>query len=393
MRRIAMIACALLMPPWMAARNPDPVVPPAKLEIPEVHVQAIPERDTIHRGDKLTIVLVLNNASSLAVQDLQVSLVPESDQFRGTASTPRSLPAGSATDGGFTITALDKAEFGKHKLTLVARYAWGEGVGRHTASQALPIDFQVDRQFEEEAKALPGGSSAMLYLILPIVTIFLSYSMLESLRARRGFEVPEFKAAYIAPAFLVAILLHVVMLAQIKRDESFIYADPRRFANTLLICAGVGAVVPAARGILQLIQWWRTAFSTGDGLVDYLEKVLRDHKDGLVDWTTLTAGAVAWNGVLLEQPNHAVVLGARLQVSPNDRAKDLPTLKQAVSDGGTVLDSKKLIRLARHGRVKLSLLEAIQQGGKQLEQAVALPGPEAVAVTAQEKKPLLFPVE
>ena len=360
---------------------------------PDVQLQASPETGAVNKGNDLKIALVINNNGAVALQNINVTLLPESNEFAVSSSIPETLAAFGASTGVVTVKTTDNAAFGKHKITLFTQYQWMDGTEVRSSGRALPVEFEVDRQFEEEAKALPGGSSAMLYLILPIVTVFLSYGMMESLRKGQGLQIPEFKAAYIAPAFLVGILLNLAMLAEIKHDESFVYADPKTFGYALFAFAVAGCFIPAIRWIGQGFRWWRWAYSEDDSTVDYLQKVLRVAKTGMVDWAVVTVKGEDSEGILLSQPDGTIVLGQQLQVFLNaDKAKDGSKLDQVVDAKGKVLDAETLLAWARQGKVDFQPLQFIQLSANKYEGIIALLGTADVQVKTREEVSLLTPV-
>ena len=243
-------------------------------------------------------------------------------------------------------------------MVFVLHYNWNALGVAHTSTQSATLTIQVNRQFEAEAKGLPGGTAALLYLILPVMTILLAYEFVDSLR-KGQVRFPEFKSEYIASAFVLAIVLNFMLIYKWQQDQSFLYATPRRFALSLAVLAAVGALIPSTRWLIQGWNWCLYAFRNTDSKEKYLKKVLHQSPTGDVTWTKAKIDGVDWEGALLEQPNGTRILGACLQISAKGDKLTPDELKKAVDDKGTISDCKRLRRFLEDGSVSLDFARRI----------------------------------
>ena len=218
---------------------------------------------------------------------------------------------------------------------------------------------------------MPGGTSALLYLLLPIIPAFLAYEFFDSLRAGLGVKMPAFKSDYIVPAFLASMLLSYLSL----RSQSFVYADPVRFLWILLLSTVAGAAIPAVRWVVRSVRYRADSFDEAKGFHDYMEKALKQANSGKVEWlTATTADGQTVAGAVLKQPDGSEVLGGLLQVSPVEGKIDWEGLKKVVEPDGTLKDAPKLLALVGTGAVRVSFQERIELAGVRQERKI-LPMP------------------
>jgi hypothetical protein len=369
---------------------------PKNVSAPEVVFQVVAERDSLHRGESVITSVIVTNRSAIVVRILQLSLLQNNSGFSSDAPSPalEVVPAYGTEIREMPVKAGDNSEYQLHHLAFKLEYIWNDGTADHHSAQTASINLQVARQFEDEAKGLPGGTAALLYLILPIMTIFFAYQIVESLRKGEGLKVPEFKAAYLAPAFLLAICVNFYMVVEWKKDQGYLYSDPERFAWFLLILTGAGSLIPGTRWILQGLHWRKFAFREDDTMKEYLRKALAQSQSNDFQWGTGTFGGQEWEGVLLQQPDGKTVLGARLQVIPKpDAGTTSDALKQIVDAKGNILNTEKLLELVRSDAVDLNFQEKISQGGIRLNKLAAVKRVAGFTANTRVAKPILTLLE
>jgi hypothetical protein len=340
-----------------------PGQPPAKISPPEVFFQVTATRDTVNRGDTLDFVCSVANHSQILLEKLEIMPLPQRPEINLSMPAWQSVPAFGSETNQATGKVTDNADFGMHHLVFVLKYTWKGDSATYTSTQAATVNVLVNRQFEEEAKGLPGGTAALLYLILPVVTIFLSYGFLDSWRREGKPTIPEFKSEYIAPAFLGAIVLNFVLIYERQQDQSYLYSTPKRFALSLLLLAVVGAVIPLFRWLIQGVKSALYTLRKTDNHEKYLRKVLHQSPTGDVTWKKAKIDGVEWQGALLRQPSGTKVLGACLQISADVGKLKAEELKSIVNETGTIADLKKLLQLLNAGSVSLKFSKRITESG------------------------------
>jgi hypothetical protein len=393
--RIFAAYLTLTMHPYVleAEVKPEPVPP-------VLDFQAICEQDTFKRGDSFTVLILVVNKSQTELKDVKVRLL-NSGAFLPTPSLTAKaqpslpLPSGNipafATATAQTSLTVDKnANFIQHKLLFSVDYQWEFQGRQFSSAQTANLALLVTRQFEEEAKGLPGGTAALLYLILPIVPAIMAYEFWDSLRKKQGLKIPQFKTEYIVPSFLLALILGFFLLVAAKRDVSVAYSSPGIFVFVLFVSALLGSAIPCSRWFLQWLRWRKVAFRAGDTLDQYLIKVLSKYADDNLPWAKGTVNGQEWEGLDLQQPDGSKVLGARVQVSPQTgSAPSFEDLKKIVDGNGKISDREKLINWLRSKSVKLTYLEFIRRGGQGLQTVVASEGLSEFRSSGSDPKPVV----
>lgn len=362
---------------------------------PTIEIQAVVSRDKIERQEQTIVYIGLANKSATPITISRIGLTKASFDVT-TPSVPISLAPFEGRETDLTFKPGSTTKYGVHKLLLSVEFTWAEGGKQFTSTQTTPITVEVTRQFEEEAKGFPGGTAAFFYLLLPIIPGILSYQLFERLRTGKGLLMPTFEAEYIVPAFFAAIVLSFIMLSLAHSERVIDYSNPWVFITVLTASLVVGASVPAGRWIAIGIARRRWAFSRADSMVEYLEKaLLGPQAPDQFKWVKATANGETWEGLLLEQPNTAKVLGACLQASPSETddaayQAALADIERSVLDKtGTIKDAKKLVDLARAGDVTLSYRGRIKQGEKVVKALVIIDGLENSEISEPVVKPLI----
>jgi hypothetical protein len=389
-----MVCCAFAVLPAVASAAKDKPPDPAQ---PTLDFQAISEKDNFKRGEAVKVLVFVLNKSKTELKDVKIRLINSGSISPAKPDEPLSLsPALTSVPpfGSGTATALltvDKnAEFIQHKLLFALDYQWQDAGKKFSSSQSATLNVLVKREFEDEAKGLPGGTAALLYLILPIIPAILAYEFLDSLRKKEGLKIPQFKPEYVVPSFLLAILLAFILLTAANLDYSVAYANPWTFVRVMFISTVLGLCIPAFRWARQKRRWKKYAFMPGDALDQYLIKVLSKYKNtSNLSWAKGTVNGKEWEGLELEQPDKTKVLGARVQVSP---VKDITVkdLEAVVGRDGKIANREKLIEWVQAKSVTVAYFEKIKRGNERLESVVASEGLGAFQSAQSESKPVVI---
>ncbi len=354
------------------------VARPSPASPPDMVFQAVAERETVNRGSSMSVALQISNRSAVSLDDLRVAVLPEDSDFSVKGSQVKNIlklaPVAAFGNESKKLDLLvsEHAEFQSHHLLLVLQYTWGDGINRYPSAQTATLNLQVSRQFEEETKGLPGGTSALLYLILPIITVFLAYQVIDALLKGDGWKIPEFKPAYVFPAFLMAIILNFLLLIEVKQDQSIIYASPKRFASVLFILTVIGSTIPTARWAIRTLRWRMRAFRVSDTTDQYLRKVLEYCSEDEFEWVSMRHGGETWEGVLLNQPEEKFALGAVLQLSARTGGPDYAALTKIIDEKGRILNRTALLQLVKRKLIAVDFADKISRNKRRLDQAVAL---------------------
>jgi hypothetical protein len=368
-----------------AAPSPKPVSS-SEPAAPAVDFQVLPERDAVQRKETFSIFLVIANKSSTMLKNPKVILL--NPGFGLTEQVLSDVPAFGSKQVELKGAAGPLEEFSQHRLTFMLQYSWAAQGKEFTSAQPATMTLQVNHPFEDEAKGLPGGSGALLYLLIPILPVFFAYHIVDSFRQGEGFKIPEFKTEYLLPSFLVALGLNFFLVAILKQDLSTSYSNPLAFAGFMGGSAAAGALIPALGWVYQAAYWSRYAFHENDSYQDYLRKALRLSRSSSFQWVKGKYNGQDWQGFLLHQPDQTCVLGAQLEIST---ARGGPTYEQlkAVVDRGKIIDRAKLLTLIKTGSVNVQAVSKVMQGDTGLDdKAVVLEGVKSFSPDESGLKPL-----
>ena len=371
---------------------------------PDVSLEIVPDREGVERGEQLPLVLIVTNKSDTPLAAVTVS-VPSASFQRVPAAFPDTIAAFGTVQGTITLQPCDNKQspaFGPHKVPLVVEYTWltPKRITMRSA-QTGTVSLNVLRRFEEEAKSLPGGTAAFLYLILPIVPAFFAFFAVNQLRRGEKLQMPKFGSEYILPAFLLSLLMSVGIVTLRSFDVDLAYADPRKFVSFLAASAMLGALVPGGRWGYAVVVRRRWNFRQNDSLEDYLRKALlgpQARPDSELLWVEGKADNETWKGMQLFQPDGAPVLGARLQVTPESAdenlRKELWTIltTEVFDSNNALIDRRRLVKMVEAHNLTIVIRERIMQGGQPLDAKVATEGLTQFKATASTSKPLVEPI-
>ena len=266
------------------------------------------------------------------------------------------------------VTANENAPFSQNKLILTLKYSWQSGEQKFESAQPVTLSIEVRRRFDEEAKGLPVGTAAILYLLLPILPALLTYQLVNARRKHEGWRVPTFGAEHIVPAFFLATLFSLFVIWRTKNHREINYSDYGVLLEVIIGSALVGAAIPTFRWVIDAIRRWIYDFKETDTGKKYLLRALRPRhrKKGFV-WAKGKVGSENWEGILFQQLDGAPVLGATLQISKAEAVTDAEwkTIKKTLfgseqvesdDDKATtkkLLDPKYLRKLVKAKKVKV----------------------------------------
>jgi hypothetical protein len=354
-----MLSTASLAQSPKVAGRPSPTPLPSP---PVIEFQAVPATDLVERGEQTLVFLLISNKSEKSVRVSTVVLA--STSFIADPLVINSdLPAFRSLQKQLVIKAKDDAAFKASKSVLSLEYSWDFGGTPTPSIQRADLSMEVRRRFDEEAKGLPGGTAAFLYLLLPILPALLAYQLINRRRLNEGWNMPTLGADQIVPAFFMAVIFSFVLLLIAKKNYEINYSEPRVFVIVLVLSAAAGVLIPGIRWLIDSIRWRLSGFNdedTRDGK-KYLSKALRQCSTfGKLIWTTGKIGEVKWQGIRLKQPNGTLVLGATVQIAGSNKLKEdwATTKKKILSDKG--LDAAYLKRLLKKGMVDVAILKKIQ---------------------------------
>jgi hypothetical protein len=339
---------------------------------PTVDFQAFPSRDKVERNEAVTISLTITNKSGLPIIVSRINVPKEAFDEDDASRLPLLVSPYASYQTNVSITARDVTKFGLHRLMLSVDFYWSAEGKEFISTQPTAVTVEVTRRFEEEAKGFPGGTAAFLYLLLPIIPAFLSYQTMERIRMGKALEIPSFTSEHIVPAFFAAIVVSFLMLLTSHTETGIDYSNPKIFVSVLFLSLVMGALKPGIHGLWNLKQKVRWGFRPGDTMEEYLEKAtLGPRVPDQYKWVRGTLSGESWEGILLQQPNEAWVLGAQLQVSSMVDPDD-PTYSQTISDiglnvvseTGEVKNAKRLVEMVNANQLTLDYLKKITQGGE-----------------------------
>lgn len=371
---------------------------------PTVDFQAVVERDSVQRSEDVTVFCLITNKSNIELKNLKVTLLnpggltprATTDPHAPLAMSPSlvDMPAFGAQRSHFALTVSTGAEFARHRLIFALDYTWEGGGKQVPSAQTTTLTLPVVRQFEEEAKGLPGGTAPILYMLMPIIPAILAYEFFNSLRTGEGVKMPQFKTEYIVPSFLLAVLLGFVALLVARRNASVDYSRPSSFVLVIVTSAALGAAIVGIQWVCDRLRWRRRGFKATDSLETYLSKALLQLEDGRAPWVTGTVEGQTWEGALLTQPDQSRALGARIQISV--RPNSVPSweeLTKAIDQQGRILDRASLRRWLRKKALTITYLARIKQADQSIDHPVATEGLEKF-IAGQDAKlvPIVKPV-
>lgn len=363
------------------------------MKAPAVSVQAVPRRQGGIESDqpgtaRAPMTLVVVNNSARALTHLRLAVDPGSGfTAAATPTFPETLAPFATFTGSLTLAPPPRIAYGKHDVVLTLQYEWGD-TARFTSAQPVTVSVDIKRMFDEEAKAMPGGTAALFYLLLPLFPAFFAYQIVDRLRRGDGFQVPVFDKDYLLPAFGIGLLVNYLLGARYSRTD------------VLIAAALIGASWPAARWWWEAFQRRRWGFKTTDTLETYLRKALLSRRRYHGDlWMTAKAGGEIWSGARLEQPDGRPVLGARLSITPvyadgdsevekEQRFLRLKVLADVTAGPATLEERIAVCNEIKEGRATLDTFEKVHRGDALYDYLVA--AEELVGFESQKAKRQTF---
>jgi hypothetical protein len=353
---------------------------------PTVELQVSIAQPSIMRDQTATAAIIVLNKSNSELTELSVQCL--NPKFTAGAKL-ENMKAFGSQQGAFNLRAAHDVDFGEQRLPIYLEYNWSAAGKTFRSAQTTVASVTVTRQFEEEAKGLPGGSGALLYLLLPIMPAFLAFEVTNSLRKGEGWKMPTFKSDYVLPAFLLGLGVSFLVLLFAKQQIDFAYSDPVAFACMLGGSLVVGAAPPAARWLAAAVRFSLDGFAETDSEVIYIQKALRLNSKAIFPWVTEVTEGPQWRGFLLHQPNGEVALGAQILLSPRGALPDVVQLRSLFNSAGQLTDAKKLKGWLRDGLINVDFKERIQKDQKSLAAVVITDGLETLSNAKTENRCLI----
>jgi len=371
---------------------------------PAVDFQAVVERDSVKRSEDVRVFCLITNKSKFELKNPKVTLLnpvaltptPPDQPPLPMCLSLKDVSAFGTQRSHSDLKVGTDAEFAQHRLIFALDYTWVLDGKPMSSAQTTTLTLPVVRQFEEEAKGLPGGTAPILYMLMPIIPAILTYEFFNSLRKGEGAKMPQFKTEYIVPSFVLAVLLGFFSLFAARRNASVDYSSPMGFVIVTAISAALGSMIVGIQWVCDCVRWWRRGFKPTDSEETYLRKALLQCKDGKARWATGTVEGQRWQGVLLTQPDKTHVLGARMQISvkPNS-APSWDELIAAIDETGKIKDPSSLRRWLRQKKLTIAYVDKIKRAEENVDQPVATEGLESFTfdpAAAQPMKAIVRPV-
>jgi hypothetical protein len=402
-RALILLLTALLSCLSFAYEKIEQKEPPPEPSLPAVDFQPLIERDTAKRGDDVTVFFLITNKSNTQLKALQVRLLNPGalkPKVLVNAKDPVLLFSPALTDvppfgsqrAEAALVVDNGADFAQHRLIFALDYVWELNGKSFSSAQTGVLTLPVTRQFEEEAKGLPGGTAPLLYMLLPIIPAILAFEFWNSWRRDGTVKMPEFKTEYIVPSFLLAVVLGFVFLLAARRNANVDYSSTRSFVIIILASGGLGSAFPLLRWGYEALERHKKAFKAGDTLEEYLRKVLAAYTEDQLLWAKGKASGQQWEGLELKQPNGAKALGVRVQISAKPGSGlTWENLKMVIDDNGKINDRKTLLDWLRQGKLNLGYEDKIKQADANIEGVVATKGMENFVSDTSEKKSIVTP--
>ncbi|HEX6898229.1 MAG TPA: hypothetical protein VF789_00880 [Thermoanaerobaculia bacterium] len=346
---------------------------PREPKAPEVELSVVPEMEGVEPGEALALHVFVSNPSAVRLEGVSLVL-PSLEKIRiersGTPLASVLPPFGSAGER-LILRPENGALLGERKLPFTLRYRWRMAPLQGESAKRTVVAVEVRPPFAEEAKGLPGGSGALLALLLPVIPAFLTYQVFDELRKKQGLQMPRFSNEYIVPAFFIALI------ASALRFLPWRGAAGLGLGRLLVLSAVLGAIWPLLHWAVDIYRWKKWGFGSQDEMKDYLRKaLLSPWSPRHFTWTVGLVGKEKWEGIMLRQPDGSLVLGSTLVISHKsktpsaDEYKAADDLIQEVNEKGLRESRERLIREIESGALQAKADKEPQMAGQDAGQAV-----------------------
>jgi hypothetical protein len=379
--------CLLVLPGFLAGQKrkvtgkPPRASPTAEPQPtpPTVEFQAIPSRDNVEHGQTVTVALLIASKSNVTLRKPKLIVSGDAFETERRPSLPNSIAPFQSVRDAVVLKARNNADFTKHSIVLTLEYSWDSGAREFKSEQSATVTLEVKRPFQDEAGGLPSGTAALLLLILPAIPATLGYVLLDGLRKHEGLKLPTFGVGYVVTTFLVSVVVNAVAFLITGRHWWLDYSNPREFIVVVVSSFAIGASVPGVRWALggwQARQDRQWEFQKDESLEGYLRKAFKSpHKPDEFRWVEAFVVNEKWEGILLQQPDGATVLGAQLQVGYDRRVSAEEWNRfgnEVIRSDGTVIDLDRLLKMIETGELTLGFYSRIRRGGKTVDPVVVI---------------------
>ena len=382
---IALLSLLAIIPSVAAAEAPSPTL------------QISPATTSISADTTVTVYVTIANPSTATLSKPQLTIRSDAVDLKDVTGLGTEISPYWTVVAELHVYPKEKV-FGTHTVLVSFEYQWVDGTVTRLSAVVGTTPLTIQQPLEEEAKGLPGGTVALLYLLLPVIPAFLVYQLAEQFRTNQPRTVPVFGAEHIPFAFFVAITVAVIRLMA-GTQQGYALAQPRGLLTTVAWSALVGALLPAWRWAAQSVRKCRWELRPDDNLESYARKALQGPgRSESYTWVTGKAGARTYAGLRLSQYHGSKLLGATLQVNPASRDKNAAdrawkSLMEAIDEDGHVLDDRKLVKLIRGQTVSLRYLKKVVLQDQQVDAPIAGQPPDTAAEqNSATAEPLIRPV-
>lgn len=368
----ACLRLALVLLPLIVAAAAGAQEKPKEPAAPAVELSVVPERDGVEPGESLALHVFVSNPSPVPLEGVSLVL-PDPEKIRIERSGPPLAsvvpPFGSASER-LTLRPQGGALLGARKLPFTLLYRWSAPPHQGESARRAVVAVEVRPPFAEEAKGLPGGSGALLALLLPVIPAFLTYQIVNELRKKQGLQMPRFSNEYIVPAFFIALIASSLRLLPWSE------AAELTLGKLLILSAVLGAVWPLLHWGVDIYRWKRWGFHPQDEVKVYLRKaLLSPWAPPRYTWVSGLVGKEKWEGILLRQPDGGPALGSTLLISQGSAPDESDveaavTLLDRVNNGGSRKDRKQLIGEVESGKLKVARDQEPRMAGQDAGQGV-----------------------
>lgn len=366
--------------------------------LPEIELRAVAESEGVHSQRPVILWLFVSNKSTVTIEELSLESPSEAFDVE-LPPLPEAVPAFGASWFAVPIVPKEGTAFGKHQVPFVLRYRWANAAVRASSAQTVSVTIDVRRWFDEESKGLPGGTAALFTLLFPVIPAFLAFQFVDRLRRKEGLRVPTFGTEFVAPAFLIAILINSWALIG---DRELIEIRENPF-KIVVLSLFLGALWPSLRWSWDLLmeKLWAFSYDERVGLSYVRKALLSPWVPRPLTWITGSLGEDGEDvaGLLLRQPDGSLALGSLVQVNSRDpdeaRGEQAKTALELEDQNGSLWNRchffKRLrarVKDGKEGKMGLSPQECVVWGGASV---TILTGEEIqnIKVKKREKRGLL----
>jgi len=402
---LVLVGLCLLLPATVPGQRrpskpqPSPTVQ-AEPTPPTLEFQAIATNDNLERGQTVTINLILTNRSNVALSTPKLIVTSSAFDVVTLPDLGNSVGPFASIRNTVVLKARADAAFTKHAVVASVQYTWGQAPREFRSEQSATVTLEVKQPFSDVAPGLPGGTAALLVLLLPVILAFLGYYVVDSLRQFGTIKIPPFEPKYAVPTFVIASILNAICVWLAGKSLWLDYSNPATLIGVFAVSFAIGAIRPGVRWYqdrrkaTEASQW---EFNQNETVETYLRKaLLSPYKPRQFEWVKIPVGKEEWEGISLQQPNGELVLGAQLTVGFDQAPSDdqwTVFLDQVLSKEGAVKDPDRLLTMIAKRELAWSFNRQIARDKKEIEDLVVVEEIRKIRKRTSPKAcPLIIPI-